>query len=151
MIKPKVKVGDIIIAKILKNDDIKVAVQLITDNNEEITFERPYYPGQVGEETKLRVISFDSTGKVNKVTPKLRQTQLPQTPKPTERPKVRVGDKIIAKILKNDGIKVAVQLMTDNNEEITFERPYYPGQVGYETKLRVIAVDSTGRVKKVTP
>ncbi len=66
-------------------------------------------------------------------------------------PKTRVGDKIKAKVLKNDGIKVTVQLMTDNNEEITFERPYYPGQVGGEYKMKVISVDSTGRVKKVIP
>ncbi len=69
----------------------------------------------------------------------------------TDKPKIKVGDKIKAKILTKDGIKITVQLLTDNNEEITFERPYYPGQVGSETKLRVIAVDSTGRVKKVTP
>ena len=150
-LKPKVKVGDMINVKILKNDGIKVTVQLMTDNQEEITFEAPYYPKQVGEETILRVVSFDNTRKVNKVTPKLGQTQLPQNLKPIIRPKVQVGDKIYAKIVKKDGNKVTVQLITDNQEEITFEAPYYPGKIGEEPKLRVTSVDSTGKVTKVVP
>ena len=86
-------------------------------------------------------------------TPKLRPTQTPQVPKALEKPKVKVGDKINATILKKDGSKVTVRLETDNNEELTFEQPYYPGQVGKKTlkKLVVRSVDGEGKVNKVSP
>ena len=74
----------------------------------------------------------------------------PPTPKP-EPPKVKVGDRVNATVLKKDGFKVTVRLETDAREEVTFERPYYPGQIGQVKKLRVIAVDSAGKVSKVVP
>lgn len=72
------------------------------------------------------------------------------TPKP-EPPKVKVGDRVNATVLKKDGFKVTVRLETDAREEVTFEGPYYPGQIGQVKKLRVIAVDSAGKVSKVVP
>ena len=149
---PEVKVRDIINAKILKNDGTKVTVQLMNEQpsynliqriyqtlkltNEEVTFEYQHYPGQVGDEHKMMVKSVD-TGRVKELTPFQQE--------------VKVGDKIMAKTLKKDGIKVTVQLNTVYNEEITFEYPYFRGQVGAENQLKVIAVDDTGRVTKVVP
>lgn len=86
-----------------------------------------------------------------KQTPKPRPTQPPQPPKAPEKPKVKVGDRVNATILKKDGNKVTVRLETDNNEELIFERPYYPGQVGKRIKVRVQGVDGTGTVSKVIP
>lgn len=138
----EVKVGDIIKAKILKKDGIKVTVQLITANKEEITFEQPYYPVQVGNEHKMKVISVDR-GRVKEVLPLQREVKIRDINK--------VGDKINAKILKKDGFQVTVQLKTDNNEEIVFEHPYFPGQVGEEIKMRVDSVDNnTKKVIKAT-
>ena len=84
------------------------------------------------------------------VNPPAPPTPAPPTPKP-EPPKVKVGKKVNAKVLKKDGFKVTVQLQTDAREEVTFERPYYPGQIGQVKKLRVTAVDSEGKVRKVVP
>ena len=64
---------------------------------------------------------------------------------------IKLGDKVSAIILKKDGIKVTVQLQTDNKEEIVFEQPYYPGKVGDKVKLKVIGTNDTGRVSKVVP
>ena len=86
-----------------------------------------------------------------KQAPKLR---LPQTPKPSkapDKPTVKVGDRVNATILKNDRFKVTVQLQTDNNEELIFERPYYPGNAGAQVKLRVQGVNENGLVTKVIP
>ena len=70
--------------------------------------------------------------------------------------KIEVGDKINVKILKKEGSnlrsKVTVKLMTNNHEEITFESPYYPGEVGEKRKVRVTSVDNdTGKITKVVP
>lgn len=83
--------------------------------------------------------------------PKLDLPETPQLPKEPEKPKVKVGDRINATILKKDGFKVTVQLQTGENEELVFERPYYPGMVGAQVKLRVLAVDGNGHVTKVVP
>ena len=72
------------------------------------------------------------------------------TPKP-EPPKVKVGDRVNATVLKKDGFKVTVRLETDAREEVTFERPYYPGMVGAQVKVRVQRVDKGGRITKVIP
>ena len=74
-----------------------------------------------------------------------------QVPKAPEKPKFKVGDKVNATILKKEGSQVTVQLQTDENEELVFERPYYPGAVGAKVKLRVIGINTTGKINKVTP
>ena len=84
-------------------------------------------------------------------TPKQRPTQTPQQPKPPEKPKVKAGDKVNATILKKDGFNVTVRLHTDYNEEVVFERPYYPGAVGAQIKVRVQAVNENGRVTNAIP
>ena len=84
-------------------------------------------------------------------TPKQRPTQTPQLPKEPEKPKVKVGDRVNAIILKKDGSEVTVQLQTDENEELVFDRPYYPGKVGAQIKLRVQGVNESGQVTKVIP
>ena len=84
-------------------------------------------------------------------TPQPRPTQTPQLPKKPEQPKVKVGDKVNAIILKKGTLEVTVQLQTDENEELIFERPYYPGKVGAQIKLRVQGVNESGQVTKVIP
>ena len=84
-------------------------------------------------------------------TPEPRPTQKPQLAKEPEKPKVRVGDKVNATVLKKDGFEVTVKLHTDYNEEVVFERPYYPGVVGAEIKVRVQTVIEDGRVTNVIP
>ena len=86
-----------------------------------------------------------------KQAPKLRLPQTPQPPKAPEKPKIRVGNRVNATILKKDGFKVTVQLQTDNNEELVFERPYYPGNAGTQVKLRVQGVNENGEVTEVIP
>ena len=71
--------------------------------------------------------------------------------KEEEKPKIKKGDRVNATILKKEGFKVTVQLETDNNEEIVFERPYYPQQVGAQVKLRVQGVNEDGHVTEVIP
>ena len=80
-----------------------------------------------------------------------RPTQTPQPSKEPEKPKVKVGDRVNATILKKEGFKVTVRLQTDNNEELIFERPYYPGLVGAKIKLRVRGVGENGAVTEVIP
>ena len=84
-------------------------------------------------------------------TPEPAPTRTPQRPKEAEKPKVKVGGRANATILKKDGSKVTVRLQTDGNEELVFERPYYPGTVGATVKLRVTGVAKSGRVTKVIP
>ncbi len=84
-------------------------------------------------------------------TPKQRSTQIPQPPKEPEKPKVKVGDRVNATILKKEGFKVTVQLDIDESGVLVFERPYYPGVIGAKVKLRVIAVDNTGKINGVIP
>ena len=86
-----------------------------------------------------------------KQTQKPRPTQTPQPTKPPEKPKVKAGDRVNATILKKDGSKVMVQLQTDENEELIFERPYYPKAIGEQIKLRVLAVNENGQITKVVP
>ena len=85
---------------------------------------------------------------------KRNQTSNPQnaqTPQLIGKSRIKVGDKVNATILKNDNIKVTVQLQTGYKEEIVFEQPYYPEKVGANVKLRVIDTDDIGRVIKVVP
>ena len=84
-------------------------------------------------------------------TPEPRPTQTPQQLKEPEKPKIKAGDRVNATILKKDGFKVTVQLQTDENEELVFERPYYPGKIGAQIKLRVQGVNESGQVTKVIP
>ena len=86
-----------------------------------------------------------------KQVPKPHLTQRPQQPKVPEKPKIKVGDKVNATILKKDGFKITVRLQTDYNEEVVFERPYYPGVVGAQIKVRVQTVVEDGRVTNVIP
>ena len=86
---------------------------------------------------------------VQAVEPQVVQT--PQPPKEPEKPKVKVGERVNAIVLKKSGINVTVRLQTDENAEITFEYPYYPQAVGKAVKLRVIEVDNAGKIRKVAP
>lgn len=86
-----------------------------------------------------------------KKTPKLQPIQPSLLKKEPKKPKVEVGHKVQATILKNDGSKVTVQLQTETKEEIIFERPYFPRQVGAQIKLRVQGVNEKGQVTKVIP
>lgn len=80
-----------------------------------------------------------------------RPTQTPQLPKELEKPKVKVGDRVNATILKKDGFEVTVRLQTEQSEVLVFERPYYPKKVGEKIKLRVQGVNESGRVTKIIP
>ena len=71
--------------------------------------------------------------------------------KEVEKPKFEVGKKVKATILKKDGSEVTVQLETDDSEVLVFERPYYPKHVEDNVKLRVLAIDENGKIKKVIP
>ncbi len=72
-------------------------------------------------------------------------------PKEKTKPKYKVGDRVNATILKKDGFKITVQLTTDEKEELVFERPYYPGAIGAQVKLRVLGVNENGQVNRVVP
>ena len=83
-----------------------------------------------------------------KEEPKLAtEEQLPQQ----EQPKIKIGARVNAKILKKEGFKVTVQLQTDEREVLVFEHPYFPGTVGEKKKLRVRGVSESGQVTKVVP
>ena len=84
-------------------------------------------------------------------TPEPRPIQTPQPPKEPEKPRVKVGGRVNATILKKEGSQVTVRLETDDNEELVFERPYYPGLVGAKIKLRVQGISESGAVTKVIP
>ena len=68
-----------------------------------------------------------------------------------EKPKIKVGDRVNATILKKYGFKVTVQLETDEKEELVFERPYYPGIVGAKVKLRIQGINEKGYITEVIP
>ena len=87
----------------------------------------------------------------SKQAPKPRPPQTSQLQKAPEKPKVKIGDKVNATILKKNGSKVTVELQTDAREILVFERPYYPGLVGARIKLRVQAVNENGLVTTVIP
>ena len=67
--KPKFKVGDRVNATVLKKAAIDVTVKLQTDKEEEIVFGYPYYPGKVGEQVRLKVLSVNQNGQITKVVP----------------------------------------------------------------------------------
>lgn len=81
------------------------------------------------------------------------QPKIIPLPLPEEKvkPRIKVSDRVNATILKKDGFKVTVQLDTDNKEELIFERPYYPGTVGAQVKLRVLRINEDGHVTNVVP
>jgi len=72
-------------------------------------------------------------------------------PKEKHKEKIKIGERVNATILKKDGFKVTVQLNTDNKEKLVFERPYYPGAVGAQVKLRVLGISEDGHVTNVVP
>lgn len=84
-------------------------------------------------------------------TPEPPPTQTPQQPKEPEEPKIVVGNKINAIILKKEGFNITVQMQTDNNEEIVFVNAAYYQPVGAKVKMKVLAVNEKGHVTKVTP
>ena len=69
----------------------------------------------------------------------------PQTPAPL----VKIGERVPAIIQSKQGHKVTVKLQASHSEEVTFEQPYYPGQVGAKVRVKVQAIGSDGRVTKV--
>ena len=73
----------------------------------------------------------------------------PQPPKEPEKPKVEVGDKVNATVLKKTWVDVTLQLHTDKNEEIVFDKPYFQGNVGEEVTLTVKGVDGEGKITRV--
>ena len=83
--------------------------------------------------------------------PEQRPAQTPQPPKEPEKPKFKVGDRVNATVLKKGAIDVTVRLQTDYNEEVVFERPYYPGKVGAQVKLKVLGINQNGQITKVVP
>ena len=84
-------------------------------------------------------------------TPQQRPVKPLLLKKEPEKPKVKIGDRVNATILKKEGSKVTVRLQTDENEIIVFERAYYPKKIGEKIKLRVQGVNESGRVTKVIP
>lgn len=81
------------------------------------------------------------------------KTKIIPLPLPEEKvvPKVKERGKVNATVLKKEGVKVTVQLQTDENEELTFETGFYLPNVGDEVKVKVQTVDTDGKIKKVTP
>lgn len=98
----------------------------------------------------MRYYRVEPTFVIEELPPIRPHTPPPPVPEP-EKPKVEVGDRVNATVLKKQGSQVTVQLQTEHNEELTFEQPYYPGQVGKPVRLRVQAVDGEGKVTKVIP
>ena len=106
-------------------------------------------PRHVTKQQRVSSIKTESNVEVAKNTT-FETSHLLRKPK-LQKPKFKIGDKVDVTILKKDGIKVTVQLQTDNKEEIVFEHPYYQGKVGDKAKLKVMNIDSTGKVRKVVP
>ena len=98
-----------------------------------------------------RAVEAQRRPSVPQQTPKPRPIQMPQLAKEPEQPKFKVGDRVNAIILKKGTLEVTVQLQTDDNEELVFENPYYPGKVGAQIKLRIQGVNESGQVTKVIP
>ena len=86
-----------------------------------------------------------------KQRPKPASVQTPQPPKEPEKPKLKVGDRVNATVLKKGAIDVTVKLQTDEKEEIVFGYPYYPGKVGEQVRLKVLNVNQNGEITKVAP
>ncbi len=79
--------------------------------------------------------------------PSLQQTQYP-APAP-QGPKQ--GDRVNVEIVANDGTWVTVKLLDNQDEELRFQKPYYPGRPGQTTRMKVGRVDAQGRITQVTP
>lgn len=79
-----------------------------------------------------------------------KSTQPPEPPKQPEKPKIEVGTRVHATILKKTGFEVTVRLQTDENEELVFHS-YFPHPIGATVKLKVMKVDAEGKIKQVIP
>ena len=97
---------------------------------------------------------------VQEQRPPQQQQQRTQEPRPikplplkeeVEKPKIKLGDKINATILKKESFNITVQLETDNNEEVVFVNPAYYTAIGTKVKMKVLAINDNGIVTKVTP
>lgn len=73
------------------------------------------------------------------------------SPKQAARPTVKQGEKVDAEVIANDGKKVTVRLLGGLNQEVTFERAYYPHAPGKKVKVKVMTVTADGKVTKVSP
>ena len=78
-------------------------------------------------------------------------TQTPLLPEVPEKPKIKIGDKINAIILKNENFNITVRMQTENKEEVVFVNAAYYQPVGAKVKMKVQAVDENGHITKVTP
>lgn len=63
----------------------------------------------------------------------------------------RIGDKVKAEVIAREGSHVTVRVQGHNGEEVSFELPYYPKQVGDQVRLKVTDVDADGRIVGVHP
>ena len=81
------------------------------------------------------------------------QPKIISLPLPEEKvkPKYIQGNSLKAKVLKKQGIKVTVQLQTDEKQEIAFEVGWYPKNVGDEVNVKVTSVDDNGNIRRVVP
>ena len=86
-----------------------------------------------------------------KQTQKQPQMQSSFLKKETEKPKIKVGDKVNATVLKKAIPKVTVKLHTDDKEELVFQTGWFQKNVGDEVKVKVQTIDTDGKVKKITP
>ena len=80
--------------------------------------------------------------------PKIKPLPLPEE---KVKPKYTIGNKLKAKVLKKAGIKVTVELQTDDKEVLSFEVGWFPKNVGDEVNVKVTSVDDDGNIKKVNP
>lgn len=93
---------------------------------------------------KRQVITPTPTTVAPKVTP-------PKAPKAVTTPTIRQGDKLEAEVMANDGRKVTIRLIGVLKQEVTFEHTYYPHQQGKKVKVKVMSVNSEGKVTRVSP
>lgn len=89
---------------------------------------------------------------------KRNQTSKPQNAHTSQligKSRVKVGDRVNAKILKMDKddikVKVTVQLQASYKEVFTFEFPDDPGKLRDKVEVKVISIDGTGKVCEVVP
>lgn len=75
----------------------------------------------------------------------------PAPAKPVAKPTVKQGDKLEAAVVANDGRRVTVRLLGGFDQEVTFERAYYPHPPGKKVKIKVMSVTAKGRVTKIAP
>lgn len=64
---------------------------------------------------------------------------------------VRENQRVNAEVISNDGRKVVVRLLENQNEEVTLQQPSYPKRTGEKVKVRVVKVDAIGRVTQIRP